>query len=85
LEVDDARYRLVVTRRGIKLSRKQLGRRYLTLNRAELTRLCLGHQDVDEAIGQGRIVPSTQTAAQTAKALFPPVPMWRPPLEELWL
>jgi hypothetical protein len=37
---------------------------------------------VAESVQQGRIVPSTQIALDTARALFPQLPLWRPKWDE---
>jgi predicted acetyltransferase len=75
--------RLVYTRRGFRVRSGTLGRSYLTLNRDEFTRLVLGHTAVREAAMEGRIGASTQTAIELAAALFPKLPFWRPPWDEL--
>lgn len=83
LSIEGEKLLVCVTRRGVKLAHNRLGRSYLALNQAELARLLLGHGDVDEAIGQGRIEASTRIAQQAAAALFPRLPLWRSPLDEL--
>jgi hypothetical protein len=45
--------------------------------------LVLGHFDIDEAIAAGRLRSSTQLATETARVLFPQLPLWRPPLDEV--
>ncbi len=72
------KYRLTIGRRGIKLSAGRLGRSYIACNKAELTRLLLGHDEPQQAARQNRLVASTQVALETAGALFPRVPLWRP-------
>ncbi len=83
LVIDGQKYRLVVSRRSVKLGRHKIGRSYLVLNHANLTRLLLGHLDIDEALAADRLRASTQMAAEIARALFPQLPTWRPPLDEL--
>jgi hypothetical protein len=78
LYVEGAKQVLAVNRRGARLGAGRLGRSYLALKWNELTRLFLGHSDVGECVVQGRIVPSTQVALETAQALFPRLPLWRP-------
>ncbi len=77
------KYRLVVSRRSVKLGRHRIGRSYLACNGANVTRLLLGHLDIDEALAEGRLRASTQLAAETARVLFPRLPLWRPPLDEM--
>lgn len=80
---DEAKLRLTATRRSVKLSRGKLGRSYLRLNLPEFTRLVLGHLDVREAVECGRISASTRQAVDVADALFPRLPLWRSPLDDL--
>jgi hypothetical protein len=60
-----------------------LGRSYLTLNRDEFTRLALGHYAVHDMMAEDRIQASTQVAVELAAALFPKLPFWRPPWDDL--
>lgn len=83
--IDDQRFRLVISRRSVKVMRQKVGRSYLSCNSAEFTRLVLGHLDLDEALAQGRLEASTQVARSIASVLFAQVPFWRPPLDELRL
>ncbi|HZZ73649.1 MAG TPA: GNAT family N-acetyltransferase [Pirellulales bacterium] len=78
-----ARWQVVVSSRGVKFLRGKLGRSYLALNPCELARLFLGHLDLPEAAAQNRVEPSTQTALETAAALFPRLPLWRPLWDDL--
>jgi hypothetical protein len=45
--------------------------------------LLLGHLDIDEALADGRLRASTQVAAELGRVLFPRLPLWRPPLDEM--
>ncbi len=83
LIVGEEKHLLTVSGRGVRWAAGRLGRNYLTCNRAEFTRLVLGHSDPAEAIAQNRLTASTQTALQAASALFPRVPLWRPPWDDL--
>lgn len=83
LLVEGQRYRLLVNRRTAKISRQKLGRSYLTCNSNELTRLIMGHVDVAEAADSGRLEASTRVALETASALFPRLPLWRSPVDDL--
>jgi predicted acetyltransferase len=82
LFVDGVKHTLTVTRRGAKLATGRLGRSYLALKGNEFTRLLLGHNEVTVPVEQERIVPSTQIALETARALFPRLPLWRPTWDE---
>ncbi len=80
--VDGAKWRLVETRRGFHVRAGKLGRSYLTMNRAEFTRLALGHGNVRETAETGRIQASTNAALELAEILFPRLPLWRPQWDE---
>jgi hypothetical protein len=83
--VNKARYRLMLTRRSVKVGQARVGRSYLKLNDADFTRLLLGHLDLEEAVAAGRVQPSTRVAQEAASLLFPRLPLWRPPLDEVLL
>jgi GNAT superfamily N-acetyltransferase len=83
LSVAGQRLRLVYTRRGFRVRTGALGRSYLTLNRDEFTRLALGHSAVRDMMAEERIQASTQVAVELAAALFPKLPLWRPPWDDL--
>jgi hypothetical protein len=78
-----AKHRLVISRRSVKLMRNKLGRSYLSMNDAEFARLLLGHLDVEEAVASGRLEVSTRVALDIAGVLFPRLPLWHPPLDEV--
>jgi hypothetical protein len=83
--VHGARHRLVLTRRSVKVGQPRLGRSYLTMNDADFTRLLLGHLDLEEAVAAGRVQASTRVAQEAASVLFPRLPLWRAPLDEVSL
>ena len=75
--------RLVVTSRSVKIEPGPPGRSYLALRRRDLTPLLLGLWRLPDAVALGRIRATTHIAEHTAAALFPQLPWWRPPLDEL--
>ena len=81
--VEVARLRLVFTGRGMNLDRGSLGRQYLTLRKRDLAPLLLGHWHLPDMIEAGRIDASTPSAGQIGRVLFPKLPWWRPPLDDL--
>ncbi|MBX7167530.1 MAG: GNAT family N-acetyltransferase [Pirellulales bacterium] len=83
LQIDGARMQLVVSRRGTSVVAGRLGRSYLSCSMREFTRLVFGQLDVHEAVAQQRIETSTRVAADVAAALFPRLPLWRSPLDDL--
>jgi predicted N-acetyltransferase YhbS len=81
--VDGAKYQLELHRQGISAAADRLGRSYLRLNVADFTRLLLGQFDYDEALADGRMDASTTLARDVGRILFPRLPWWRPPLDDL--
>ncbi len=60
-----------------------MGRSYLRMNVADFTRLLLGQLDWDRAVAEKRLEVSTALAQQAGRVLFPRLPLWYPPLDEL--
>ncbi|HEX4147372.1 MAG TPA: GNAT family N-acetyltransferase [Pirellulales bacterium] len=85
LQIGADKYQLGVSRRGVKITRSKLGRSYLRMSRAEFTRLALGHMDVAEAAAQDRVQVSTRLALESGRVLFPRLPLWRSPWDEIYL
>jgi len=81
LLIDGKKYQVEIAGTG-RATADTLGRSYLRLNVADFTRLILGQLDWDRALADGRLVPSTGLAHDTGRALFPPLPFWRPMLDE---
>ncbi len=82
--VGDQRWLLhVATSRATKVEHDRVGRRHLALSAPALTRLALGHHDIDTAVALGEVEPSTSTASEAARVLFPIVDLWRSPLDTL--
>ena len=73
----------VATSRATKLEPDRVGRRHLALSGPALTRLALGHSNIDEAVEEGEIEPSTSTAVEAARVLFPRLDLWRSPLDTI--
>lgn len=82
-DADVRSYRLVIGQRGVKLTAGHPGRSYLSLRRRDLTPLLLGHWNIAEALAAGRLRASTRLAQDAAGILFPQLPWYRPPLDEL--
>jgi hypothetical protein len=83
LLVEGRKYQIEISPQRANVVVQQLGRSYLRLNVADFTRLVLGQLDWERAIAEGRIEPSTALAREAGEMLFPPVPLWRPPLDDL--
>jgi GNAT superfamily N-acetyltransferase len=83
LHIDGARYTLEVRSRSAKIKPGRSCRSYLELSSADLTQLLLGHLDVHVAVAAQRIAAATRVAVELACVLFPKLPLWRPPWDEL--
>ena len=83
LQIGEMKLRLVVTRRSAKVERGKLGRSYITCGLQDLTPLFVGHLDAKALPPDGPWQCSTRTAAELANVLFPRLPLWRPPLDEI--
>jgi GNAT superfamily N-acetyltransferase len=83
LHVAGEKFTLEVRPRCVKLRTGRPCRSYLTCGSSELTQLLLGHLDLKVAVSSGRVCPSTRIALETASVLFPKLPLWRPPWDEL--
>ncbi len=83
LTVDDRKFHLAVNRKTIEATTDKMGRSHLKLGEADFTRLLLGHLDWNRALADQRLRASTATALETGRRLFPQLPLWRPPLDDL--
>jgi hypothetical protein len=82
-DVQDRRACLVGRRRSVRLEGGRLARSYLTCSPQGATLLLLGHRDAASLLASGRCSASTKAAASLAETLFPCVPLWYPPLDDL--
>lgn len=83
LLVDGRKIQLEFRDEGVEVFEDRLGRSHLRLSGPDFTRLILGRLDFAAAVSANRIEPSTAIAHTAAAALFPPLPLWHPPFEEL--
>ncbi len=83
LLINNEKYRLSVSRRNVELTPGALGRSYVKCSLYDVNQLLLGHLDVRDAVDAGRLTVSTHVALDMADALFPRLPFWRPPWDEL--
>jgi hypothetical protein len=81
--VGGEKFCLEIRSRCVKFRTGRHCRSYLACGRAEMTQLLLGHLDIKQAVAAGRVTPSTRVAAETAAVLFPKLPLWRPPWDDL--
>jgi len=83
LAVEGKKYNLKISPSGAKAVSRRVGRDFLRLNVADFTRLLLGQMDWDRALDEGRLQASTPEAGHIGRVLFPPLPLWRPPFDDL--
>ena len=83
LNLESERFQIACNRRSTRLLNGKLGRSYLSCSSQVYSQLLLGQCDITQAIKQEQIVPSTQIAVETARALFPRIPLWFPSLDDL--
>ena len=81
--VGELRLCLQLSRRSVKLVDGTSAKTSIRLSSADFTRLLLGHLDIAEASTSGRLKASSQRALRLASALFPRLPLWHPPLDDL--
>lgn len=77
------RQRLQVTRRGATLEPARANRQQLVCAPGALSELLLGQWDVSTGVERGRISSASATTMARTAVLFPRLPLWRPPLEEM--
>ncbi len=82
LQLNGEKYGLAVGSRQTKLTAGRVGRSYIECDTSSLAQLVLGHTDVRGAVAAGRLQASTRVAVETASAIFPQLPIWRPPWDE---
>jgi predicted acetyltransferase len=83
LQLDGEKYQLHCLGTRLGLRGGKLGRNYLSCTTAEFTRLLLGDGQLASALRTGPIESSSRRATLVAAALFPPRPIWFPPLDDL--
>jgi predicted N-acetyltransferase YhbS len=81
--IESARLLLRFSEQGVRIERGGTGRSYLTLRRRDLAPLLFGHRPLEKWIEMGQIRVSNKTAQQLGAVLFPHLPWWRPPLDDL--
>jgi len=83
LLVEGKGFCLEVNRQSVRAVSRRLERSHLQLNVADFTRLLLGQLDWSRAMGEGRLQVSTSLAKEAGRVLFPQLPLWRPPFDDL--
>ncbi len=76
-------WRIVVTRRGVRIEQGKMPRNQLHLCYRDLAPLLLGHWNVAERCATGDLRPTSPEVQLAAEALFPELPLWRPALDDL--
>ena len=82
-QVEGQKYQIELAPQGAEVVCQRLGRSYLRLNVADFTRMVLGQLDWDRAVAEKRLEASTSLAQHAGRILFPRLPLWYPPLDEL--
>ena len=81
--IDGKKYTLNITPRSAKVTRGKIGRNYISVSKNVYSQLLLGVVSAKKAAANERLQASTRIAAQFAEALFPQLPVWLPPLDDL--
>ena len=81
--IDGKKYTLNITPRSAKVTRGKIGRNYISVSKNVYSQLLLGVVSAKEAAANERLQASTRIAAQFAETLFPQLPLWLPPLDDL--
>ena len=76
-------YRVVLAARSVRLEQGPAKSQQLVCERGEFMQLLLGHVDVTAAASRRRLQASSPEALRTAAVLFPRLPLWRPPWDDL--
>jgi hypothetical protein len=83
LLVERKKFRLLVAEREVKVNARRVSEHAVEMNVADFARMVLGQLDWDRALAEERAVPSSAEAEHFARALFPSLPFWHPPLDDL--
>ncbi|MDZ7616805.1 MAG: GNAT family N-acetyltransferase [Patescibacteria group bacterium] len=82
-QVGEKHYLLAVAKSDLTVLGRKPTRHSIELNRADFTRMLLGQLDWERVLADGPMVARTAEAACFARVLFPTVPFWKPPLDDL--
>ena len=86
LDVDGRHYAILMGNAGVAVQTGCAARlqsaHYVALNVADFTRLVLGQFDWDAAADETSLHVSKPEAMSLLRILFPPVELWRPPLDD---
>ena len=83
INLETERFQIACNQRSTRVLHGKLGRSYLSCSASVYSQLLLGQCNISQAIKQEKIIPSTQIASETAKVLFPRIPLWFPSLDDL--
>ena len=81
--VGDQQWVLQISPSGSRLVAGRVGRKFLRCSWPQFGQLLLGHLDVRQAVRNGVLIASNRLAVESAGVLFPQVPLWYPPLDDL--
>lgn len=81
--IDDQPLVLEITPSQTRLTRKRPGRTHLRCDWSQFWQLLLGHMDVQQAASCGTLFVSNRFGLELAGTIFPQLPLWYPPLDDL--
>jgi hypothetical protein len=81
--IGDQGLMLEITPGKSSLAPKRVGRTHLRCDWPQFWQLLLGHVDVQQAASCGTLVVSNRSGLELASTIFPQLPLWYPPLDDL--
>jgi hypothetical protein len=83
LVVGGVKCRVVLAARSVRIEEGPAENGQVCCEEREFTQLLLGHLDVTAAASRRRLEASSPEALRMAAVLFPRLPLWRPPWDDL--
>jgi hypothetical protein len=83
LLIGGEKYRLAFSRRSVKLVPGTLGPDFLAMRSGSLAQMLLGHAGASDLAAAGKAEVSSLKAHELARTLFPRLPVWFPPWDDL--
>lgn len=77
------RYLISLADSQVTIAAGKKAKHTVELSRADFTRMLLGRIHWNRALAEARVVPEGSEAAHLARSLFPTLPFWKPPLDDL--
>lgn len=83
LHADSFQARITIVEDGVGIDFESAGRHVVSGQLGPLIQLLLGHEDPTRALASGLLRSSDEIATRLAATLFPKLPFWRPPWDNL--